>query len=64
MADPTPPPLHIPRPPDKPQDYECCKRGCCPCIFDYYDDALERWERRIEAMGLDPKDVIQRFPRP
>ncbi len=54
----------IPRPPDKPQDYECCKRGCCPCIFDYYYDALERWERRVEALGHDPKEVLKRFPSP
>jgi hypothetical protein len=53
----------VPRPPDKPQDYECCKRGCCPCIFDYYYDALERWETRIEAMGLDPKAVLAELGR-
>jgi len=47
-----------PRPPDKPQDYECCKRGCCPCIFDYYYDALERWETRVRAMGGDPAQVL------
>ncbi|TAL36403.1 MAG: hypothetical protein EPN98_04795 [Phenylobacterium sp.] len=54
----------MPRPPDKPQDYECCKRGCCPCIFDYYYDALERWEQRVEALGHDPKEVLKRFPSP
>jgi hypothetical protein len=53
----------FPRPPDKPQDYECCKRGCCPCIFDYYYDALERWERRVEAMGGDPKAVLEQLRR-
>jgi hypothetical protein len=47
-----------PRPPDKPQDYECCKRGCCPCIFDYYYDALERWETRVRAMGGDPAELL------
>jgi hypothetical protein len=54
---------NVPRPPDKPQDYECCKRGCCPCIFDYYYDALERWESRVEAMGLDPKAVLAELGR-
>ncbi len=49
---------HLPRPPDKPQPYECCKRGCCPCIFDYYWDALERWEGMIRLKGLDPKAVL------
>ena len=51
----------LPRPPDKPQDYECCQRGCCPCIFDYYYDALERWETRVEAMGHDPKAMLATF---
>jgi hypothetical protein len=50
----------IPRPPDKPQDYECCGRGCCPCIFDYYYDALERWEARVRALGHDPAEVLAR----
>jgi len=53
-----------PRPPDKPQDYECCQRGCCPCIFDYYYDALERWETRVRAMGGDPDVVRTHFPSP
>ncbi len=53
MAEPA-----YPRPPDKPQDYECCKRGCCPCIFDYYYDALERWETRIRALGGDPAEIL------
>ena len=53
-----------PRPPDKPQDYECCKRGCCPCIFDYYYDALERWETRVRALGGDPAEVLATWPPP
>jgi hypothetical protein len=48
----------LPRPPDKPQDYECCRRGCCPCIFDYYYDALERWEARVRALGGDPATLL------
>jgi hypothetical protein len=38
---------------------ECCHRGCCPCIFDYYWDALERWEGIVSRMGLDPKAVLK-----
>ncbi len=48
----------LPRPPDKPKDYECCKRGCCPCIFDYYWDALDRWKTVVEGKGLDPDAVL------
>lgn len=48
-----------PKPPIKPEDHECCHRGCCPCIFDYYWDALDRWRARVEAMGLDPDDLLK-----
>ena len=47
----------LPKPPDKPSDAECCHRGCCPCIFDYYWDAFERWESTIRARGFDPAEV-------
>ena len=53
----------LPRPPNKPDDLECCHRGCCPCIFDYYYDAMERWEAVIEARGLDPKEVLKSMGR-
>lgn len=53
----------LPRPPDKPQPYECCGRGCCPCIFDYYWNALARWEDRIRECGEDPEAVLARLGR-
>jgi len=53
-----PAPPDLPRPPSKPEEWECCRRGCCPCIFDYYYDALERWETRIRALGHDPAEVL------
>ncbi|MBL8556290.1 MAG: hypothetical protein JNL41_18595 [Phenylobacterium sp.] len=52
----------IPRPPTPPDPQECCQRGCDPCILDYYDRALERWETRIRAMGLDPDEVRASLP--
>jgi hypothetical protein len=30
-------------PPQRPKQEECCDRGCDPCIFDYYENALQRW---------------------
>ena len=27
----------------------CCGRGCIPCIFDYYEEALARYERELAA---------------
>ena len=47
-----------PRPPDEPDPQTCCQRGCVPCIFDYYDGALERWEARIRKLGGDPAQVL------
>ena len=48
----------LPPPPTRPADYECCRRGCCPCIFDYYETALERWRARVEALGGDPDALL------
>jgi hypothetical protein len=53
----------IPAPPDKPSDAECCHRGCTPCIFDYYWDAIERWERRVRIAGADPDEELARLGR-
>ncbi|HUO23997.1 MAG TPA: oxidoreductase-like domain-containing protein [Caulobacteraceae bacterium] len=52
-----PPPSPVPPPPEAPDPAECCGRGCDPCIFDYYDRALRRWEDQIRAMGLNPAQV-------
>jgi hypothetical protein len=36
----------------------CCGRGCCPCIFDYYDDARARWQAVVRELGHDPDSII------
>jgi hypothetical protein len=54
----TPP---VPSPPYRPDPQECCNRGCCPCIFDYYNDALDRWRDRVTGMGLDPDQELANF---
>lgn len=38
-----------PEPPERPSDDMCCGRGCMPCIFDYYEDALARYEAKLKA---------------
>jgi hypothetical protein len=42
-----------PQPPLPPDDAQCCKSGCNPCIWDLYDEemaayraALAEWEAR------------------
>ncbi len=37
-----------PIPPERPQDDMCCGRGCTPCIFDYYETAVARYEEALE----------------
>lgn len=48
----------FPPPPTRPADYECCRRGCVPCIFDYYRNALQRWRDRVTAAGGDPDALL------
>ncbi|MGO4765758.1 oxidoreductase-like domain-containing protein [Cupriavidus sp. 2KB_3] len=38
-----------PLPPERPGDNECCQSGCDPCIFDYYNDEMERYRQELRA---------------
>jgi Oxidoreductase-like protein, N-terminal len=53
----------FPPPPNKPDEESCCRRGCCPCIFDYYWDALTRWEQTVRELGGDPDAVLTAIGR-
>lgn len=53
----TTPPI-IPSIPTRPHEDECCNRGCDPCIFDYYDRAIERWSERVRKLGADPDAIL------
>jgi hypothetical protein len=61
MSSPEPP--QLPTPPNKPEDYMCCQRGCSPCIFDYYWSAMSRWDEAIRALGRDPDAVLSEMGR-
>lgn len=37
----------LPAPPQPPEPEDCCGSGCDPCVYELYDEALERWERRV-----------------
>lgn len=39
----------LPPKPEPPHPDSCCGRGCDPCIFDYYERALARWEEAVRA---------------
>jgi hypothetical protein len=49
-------------PPRRPEPYECCGRGCSPCIFDYYNKALDRWRQAMIARGLEPPIIPDAKP--
>lgn len=38
-----------PQPPVQPAPEDCCRSGCIPCVFDLYDEALDRYERALAA---------------
>jgi len=38
-----------PEPPERPANDDCCHCGCDPCIFDLYNEALERWRVELAA---------------
>jgi hypothetical protein len=48
-----------PRRPTEPDPADCCGAGCVPCVYDRYEDALERWRDALAAWcerhpGVDP----------
>ncbi len=40
----------LPPRPNPPEPDECCGGGCIPCVYDLYEEALERWEQKVEAI--------------
>jgi len=47
--------ITLPPKPTPPEPYECCERGCDPCVHDYYARSLARWERRVAALHEQEK---------
>ncbi|BBU29526.1 hypothetical protein BTHE68_32600 [Burkholderia sp. THE68] len=39
----------LPTPPERPLPEDCCQSGCNPCVFDLYEEALERYEAALRA---------------
>ena len=38
-----------PEPPRQPALEDCCRSGCTPCVFDLYEDEMERYRARLAA---------------
>lgn len=47
-----PPADPAPQPPRQPALEDCCLSGCSPCIFDLYEDALERYRIKLAEWQL------------
>lgn len=40
----------LPPKPEPPEPGDCCGSGCMPCVYDRYEDELEAWRQRVEAI--------------
>jgi hypothetical protein len=38
-----------PTPPIRPDPEDCCHSGCDPCVFDLYDEEVERYRAALAA---------------
>jgi hypothetical protein len=45
-----------PRRPVEPDAADCCGEGCVRCVFDVYEEALERYTAALEAWRLRHPD--------
>ena len=40
--------------PERPLDNECCGGGACqPCVWDYYFEQLELWQKQQDSLQHD-----------
>ena len=51
-----------PRPPERPESGDCCGGGCERCVFDLYDQALERYQRDLLAWRQRNRDRRGELP--
>lgn len=53
----------LPPKPVPPDPGECCGGGCARCVFDVYEEQLERWERECaEILGPQPSPSVLVVP--
>ncbi|EJL90045.1 Oxidoreductase-like protein [Herbaspirillum sp. CF444] len=53
-----------PTPPIEPALEDCCQSGCDPCIFDIYQDALERYRQALQQWQARQDAGAATLPRP
>ena len=49
MTVPTPDPDPAPPPPQRPTADDCCQGGCARCVYDLYEDAMDRYRADLAA---------------
>ena len=42
--------IALPAPPEQQEESVCCGRGCDPCMFTYYFDALDAWREKVDKL--------------
>jgi hypothetical protein len=58
---PAPLPDLPPQPPPEPELEDCCRSGCSPCVFELYQDALDRYQAELAAwQARQPPAIVKR----
>ncbi|RBP48861.1 oxidoreductase-like domain-containing protein [Arenicella xantha] len=47
--------LNLPPKPERPAPEECCGGGCVPCVYDYYYDAMAKWQATVDKLRAEAK---------
>ena len=47
--------LELPIPSLRPDSNHCCKRGCVPCVYDYYKKSMSNWLTLMQELVKDQK---------
>ncbi|CAI2383105.1 unnamed protein product [Moneuplotes crassus] len=50
-----------PREPVRPNDKYCCNTGCYPCIFDTYDEMVEKYETKLSDYQQKVDEFCTKF---
>ncbi|MES2316591.1 MAG: oxidoreductase-like domain-containing protein [Pseudomonadota bacterium] len=51
--DPDPAPVA----PVQPDINDCCRSGCTPCVFDLYEEAMDRYRAQLQAWKIRHPDA-------
>jgi hypothetical protein len=49
-----------PQPPAQPDIDDCCRSGCVPCVFDLYEEAMERYLIELKAWSARHSSSTER----